>query len=347
MSTSKADIRPFAESCEIQLIRLQDGLFSADILTLGGILCALRVPDKTGTLRDVVLGYDRASDYYTRGKYFGAIIGRFANRIAGGRFTLNGVTRTLCQNDGVNHLHGGVHGFHAHVWQIEKADKSSVTLLTTSPDGEEGYHGELKLRVTYRLDGGAISIRYDAVSDKDTVFNPTNHAYFNLGGHDAGSILAHTLKLEADYFTPAGPGLIPTGELRPVDGTPFDFREAMPLGLHMEDEDSQLRPAGGYDHNFVLRGEPGALRSAGLLACPASGISMEVLTTMPGVQLYTDNVSESRSGKNGACYGPHHAVCLETQFYPDSPNKPAFPSPVLPAGVPCHYETVYRFGLMA
>lgn len=347
MSISKADIRPFAQSEEIQLIRLRDGLFSADILTLGGILRALRVPDKTGTLRDVVLGYDRAEDYYTHGQYFGAIIGRYANRIAGGQFTLNGVTRTLCKNDGANHLHGGAHGFNAHIWQIEKADESSVTLFMTSPDGEEGYPGKLDLHVTYRLDGGALSIRYDAVSDQDTVFNPTNHAYFNLGGHDACSILSHTLRLEADFFTPANAGLIPCGELKTVESTAFDFRKDMPIGLHIEDDDPQLRMAGGYDHNFVLRGNHGTPRSSGLLSCPETGITMEVLTTMPGIQVYTDNVASPRLGKEGVCYGPHHAICLETQFYPDSPNKPAFPSPILSAGVPCRYETIYRFGLKA
>lgn len=325
-------------------VTLSSDHISCAILTYGGVLQSLLVPDSKGQAIDVVLGFDRLGDYFEQSAYIGALIGRYANRIGQSRFALNGRTYQLYANDGANHLHGGKVGFDKRVWTIAGQGRDWVTLSLTSPDGEEGYPGTLSVRVTYRLSGSELSLEYEAVSDQDTVCNLTNHAYFNLGGHDSGSIGQQMIRLYGDFYTPTDSELIPAGELLPVDGTPMDLRNEQPFGAHIDDDFIPLHQAGGYDHNWVVRGTPGVLRSAAQARCPASGIGMEVLTTLPGIQLYTGNgLSDLPAGKGGAHYDRRSAFCLESQYYPNSPNCPGYPQPVLKAGETWRHQTVLRF----
>jgi aldose 1-epimerase len=318
------------------------------VTNYGGTVVSIHAPDRDGRTADVVLGYVALDGYLKASPYFGSIVGRYANRIAKGRFTLDGRTYTLATNNGENALHGGKKGFDKVVWQARPSTTPAgpaVTLSYTSPDGEEGYPGTLKAEVTYTLtDDNELRIDYAATTDKPTVVNLSNHSYFNLGGPDERDILSHLLTIDADRYTPVDPTLIPTGQLAPVEGTPFDFRKPTPIGSRIEADDEQLRRGRGYDHNFVLNGEAGKLRPVVRLAHGPSGRVMEILTTEPGVQFYSGNFLDgSITGKGGKVYVRRAGLCLETQHYPDSPNHQAFPSTVLRPGERYRSTTIYRF----
>ncbi|HEX8352371.1 MAG TPA: aldose epimerase family protein [Pyrinomonadaceae bacterium] len=319
----------------------------ARITNYGGALVSLKVPDRAGRFADVVLGFDGMEGYLAGNFYLGAVVGRYANRIANGRFTLNGVEYKLAANNGPNHLHGGVRGFDKVLWAarpLRVRNGSALELTYVSPDGEEGYPGTLRVRVVYTLtDANELRIDYSATTDKDTVVNLTNHAYFNLAGEGSGDILGHRLTLYADRFLPSDATAIPTGELRPVRGTPFDFTRPAAIGARIEADDEQIKFGAGYDHTFVVRGRAGTLRRAARVHEPTTGRVLEVWTTEPGVQLYTGNYLDTVAGKSGRPYGRRTGFCLETQHYPDSPNKPDFPSAVLRRGGRYRTTTVYKF----
>lgn len=319
----------------------------------GGIIVSLRVADREGQFEDVVLGYDSLASYIEETPYFGAIIGRYGNRIANGRFTLDGQTYTLATNNGPNHLHGGLKGFDKVLWNAEPFENETgvgLIFTRTSPDGEEGYPGTLQARVTYTLtDDNELVFEYEATTDQATPVNLTQHTYFNLAGDGAGDILDHVLTIYADAFTPVDSTLIPTGEIRPVEGTPFDFTEPTPIGARIEQDDEQIRFGLGYDHNFVLSRD-GAAADSLVLAVhvyePTSGRVMEVFTTEPGVQFYSGNFLDgSLTGKGGVVYEHRTGFCLETQHFPDSPNQPNFPSTILEPGERYHTRTVYAFSV--
>jgi aldose 1-epimerase len=320
----------------------------ASITNYGGIVTGLWVPDRNFEMDDVVLGYDSLSHYLRGSPYFGAIVGRYGNRIASGRFTLEDVEYSLAVNNGPNHLHGGIKGFDKVVWNAEpyaESDEVGVRLSYTSQDGEEGYPGKLTVTVTYTLTNeDELRIEYSAETDQATVVNLTHHGYFNLAGHASGDILGHALRLDANRFTPVDEGLIPTGELRDVGGTPMDFRTPFVIGERIDADDEQIRYGGGYDHNWVLNGEAGELALAARVVENTTGRVMEVLTTEPGIQFYTGNFLDgSNVGKGGVPYVLRSGFCLETQHFPDSPNHPEFPSTVLRPGERYHSTTIYRF----
>jgi aldose 1-epimerase len=320
-------------------------------ISYGAILVSIRVPDRTSRGADVVVGHDSLEGYRTRSRFFGALVGRYGNRIGNGQFTLDGRTYTLAKNNGPNHLHGGVTGFDKVVWQgsysRQPGGSTSVTFTRTSPDGEEGYPGSLAVRVTYTLtETNELIIDYHATTDTTTIVNLTNHSYFNLSGEGSGDILGHRVTIDADSYTPVDAGQIPTGEIAPVAGTPFDFTKETPIGARIDADHEQLKIGSGYDHNFVLRKNGGELSHAVRVVDPASGRTMDVLTTEPGVQFYTGNkLDGSYNGKSGHVYGRRSAFCLETQHFPDSPNKPNFPSTVLRPGQEYRSRTVYAFGV--
>ena len=319
------------------------------ITTYGGTVVSLKVPDRAGKFDDVVLGFDDIEGFQKTTTYMGALIGRYANRIAKGRFTLNGEGYTLATNNGENHLHGGVRGFDKVVWKarpLAARAGQSLELTYLSRDGEEGYPGNLDVRVVYTLTGAnELKIDYYATTDKDTVVNLTNHNYYNLAGQGNGDILGHLLTVNASRFTPTDAGAIPTGELRPVRGTPFDFTRPTAIGARINQDEEQLKLGKGYDHNFVVNGRPGTLRLAARVSEPTTGRVMETWTTEPGVQLYTGNYLDgSDVGKGGKPYRHRYGFCLETQHYPDSPNRPGeFPSTVLRKGARFRSTTVYKF----
>ena len=318
------------------------------VITYGGIVMALEVPDRTGTLADVVLGYYNLEQYLEDSPYFGALVGRYGNRIAGGGFTLDGVTYTLATNDGPNHLHGGIRGFDKVVWRGEPVRDQhavGVQLRYLSQDGEEGYPGRLDAVVTYRLtETNELRIDYEATTDRPTIVNLTHHSYFNLAGQGSGDILGHLLQINADRFTPVDAELIPTGELRSVEGTPFDFRRPTAIGAHINLADEQLRNGRGYDHNFVLNSGGDSLALAATVYETTTGRVMEVFTTEPGIQFYSGNFLDGHHvGKEGKAYHYRTGFCLEAQHFPDSPNKPGFPSVVLRPGQVYRQTTIYRF----
>jgi aldose 1-epimerase len=318
-----------------------------DITNYGGIITKLTAPDSKGKYADVVLGFDSIDKYLAGHPYFGAIIGRYGNRIAMGKFKIDGKEYTLATNNGPNSLHGGLKGFDKVVWAAEpgKGEDPSLTLTYTSKDGEEGYPGTLKVKVVYTLTPkNELKIDYHATTDKATPLNLTNHSYFNLAGEGSGDILGHVLTLNADKFTPTDETAIPTGELKSVEGTPFDFRKPHAIGERINDKDEQIKFGKGYDHNFVLNGKGKDLKLAARVTEPTAGRIMEVLTTEPGVQFYTGNYLEGKEiGKSGKAYKYRHGFCLETQHYPDSPNQPKFPSSILKPGVEYNSATIYRF----
>jgi aldose 1-epimerase len=308
--------------------------YRVSIITYGGAITSLWAPDRNGRFGDIVLGFESLEDYTRNPQYFGALIGRHANRVAEGRFTLDGVEYQLPQNDGANHLHGGFRGFDKRVWTATE-DDNALHLSYFSKDGEEGYPGNVEAFVDYRLTDGELRIEYRATTDRDTIVNLTNHSYFNLKGE--GMILEHELTLNADAFTPVSKDLIPTGEIAPVAGTPMDFRTGRAIG-------SEIRSIGGYDHNFVLNDWDGSLRSAVRLYEPVSGRVLEILTTQPGMQFYSGNFLDgSFIGKNGVAYVKYAGLCLEPQHFPDAPNHANFPSTVLRAGEEYRQTTVLRF----
>ncbi|MBN1558634.1 galactose mutarotase [candidate division KSB1 bacterium] len=320
------------------------------ISNYGGIITHLYAPDANGQLGDVVLGYDHLDGYLQASPYFGAIVGRYGNRIAGAAFTLNDETYALVQNNGPNHLHGGTKGFDKVVWAATPStaeDRALLTLSYSSPDGEEGYPGTLDVTVTYALTNeNELKIDYVATTDKPTVCNLTNHTYFNLKDGGASPILDHLVQIEAERYTPVDAGLIPTGELAPVEGTPFDFRQPTAIGARIDADHAQLRHGGGYDHNFVLNGAAGELRLVCTVEEETTGRVLQVYTTEPGVQFYTGNFLDgSITGKNGAVYHKRHGFCLETQHFPDSPNRPEFPPVVLQPGETYKTTTVYKFSV--
>ncbi len=314
------------------------------ILAWGATLSSVTVPDRTGKMGEVTLGFDEPERYREPHPFFGSIAGRYANRIALGRFVLDGQTYTLETNNGPNHLHGGKRGFDKRVWQAGAKRPGSAEYSYTSPDGEEGYPGTLQVSVTYTItEGNQLRIEYQARTDKPTVLNLTNHAYWNLTG--SGDVRAHVLRLHASRYTPVDAGLIPTGEIRPVKGTPLDFTAAKPVGRDLAALQGEGQP-GGYDHNFVIdSAKPGELSLAAEVRDPVSGRIMRVLTTEPGVQLYTANHLRDLPGRGGVKYGPRAGLCLETQHFPDSPNHPEFPSTVLRPGETFRSTTVYEFSV--
>ena len=328
----------------VSVISLDNDKISCKVLTYGATLHSLCVPDRNGVPVDVVLGYDTLREYMENDGYLGATVGRFANRIGGARFTLNGKEYPLAANDGANHLHGGCVGFSHRVWAPICCTSDSVTLALTSHDGEEGYPGNLQVKVTYAIHDDTLSIHYHAVSDADTPCNLTNHSYFNLTGHGSGSVLDQTIQLFAEYYTPNDPESIPIGIVASVEGTPMDLRKPIRIGEHIDDAFPQLLLGRGYDHNFVVAGIANTLRPAAVAYSPKTGITMQVHTTQPGVQLYTANFLEKgRRGKGRCSYGPRHAFCLETQHFPDSPNQVAFPSAIVGPDRPYHHMTELIF----
>lgn len=338
---------PTGEPVDAWVLRSACGV-EARVVGYGGAIVSLLAPDRAGRLADVVLGYDDVRGYVDGRAYLGALIGRYANRIRGGRFRLDGREYALPVNDGPNHLHGGPRGFHRALWSVEPlrtAEGAGVALSHDSPDGDQGYPGAVRARVAYLLTaGGDLVVDYHAVCDRPTPVNLTQHSYFNLTGDPAGDVLDHRLRLEADGFTPVDDTRIPTGEIAPVAGTPFDFREPAALGARIGADDPQLARAGGYDHNFVLRGA--GLRLAARVHEPGSGRVLEVHTTEPGVQFYSGNFLDgTERGKGGIPYGRRCGFCLEPQHFPDSPNQPAFPSAILRPGERYASRTVYRFGV--
>jgi aldose 1-epimerase len=318
-------------------------------MTYGAIIVSLDVPDRTGALADIVLGHDSLPGYLANTPYFGAVVGRYGNRIAKGRFTLGGTEYRLATNNGANHLHGGLKGFDKVVWAAEPFRTDStmgVAFTHTSPDGDEGYPGTLNVKVTYTLsDGNEVLIDYEATTDRATPVNLTQHSYFNLAG--SGDILGHELTIAADRITPVDSTLIPTGALEPVVGTPFDFRTPHPIGERIGAGAAQLRFAGGYDHNFVLNDSGPALHLAARLAESATGRTLEIKTTEPGVQFYSGNFLDGTiTGKRGTVYRHRTGLALETQHFPDSPNHPGFPSTILEPGRTWRSRTVWTFGTL-
>lgn len=322
------------------------------VTNYGGMILRVLTPDVTGRSADVVLGLGTLAGYtnplyFARGAYFGAIVGRCANRIAGGQFLLNGRLHTLALNRPPNHLHGGVLGFDKVVWAAtSRADPApTVELKYTSRDGEEGYPGNLEVTVTYTLsDDNALKVEYFALADQDTVVNLTNHSYFNLRGHDDEDISAHELQIDAEWYTPIDESLVPTGEMRSVRGSAFDFLEPRPIGERICSGERQLQIANGYDHNFVLSGGRGKLKRAAKIREPKSGRTMELWTTEPGLQFYSGNYLKGNFiGKHGRPYGFRAGLCLETQHFPNSINEPAFPSPLLKAGQLHRSTTIMQF----
>ena len=346
--------RPFGKTADgvaVELYTLSNSTgMQVSITNYGGIVVSLLAPDREGTLADVVLGYETLDEYVAGSPYFGAIIGRYGNRIGQGKFTLDGKQYTLARNNNENHLHGGLKGFDKVVWKAKGilGDKGPGLVLTyLSRDGEEGYPGNLAVTVTYILtEDNELRIHYRATTDKPTPVNLTNHSYFNLAGQGNGDILGHKLMIDADRFTPVDEGLIPTGELRPVAGTPMDFRKPLAIGARVDQDDEQLRCGGGYDHNWVLNQPAGELSLAARVDEPTCGRVMEVFTTEPGIQFYCGNFLDgSITGKSGMVYHHRYGFCLETQHYPDSPNKPHFPSTILRPGEEYRSRTVYAFGV--
>ena len=323
------------------MLTLRRGAMEAEIITYGAALRALRVPDKSGNSVDVALGYDDVRGYEDNGGYLGAVVGRYANRIAGASCLIDGERVPLVANEGAKQLHGGPEGFSTQVFSLEEAGEDFAVLTYVSPDGQGGFPGTLTLRVTYALTGQGLSIRYESAVDKTTHCNITNHAYFNLNG--SGDILGHRLWLAAGRFTPVDGDSIPIAMARSVEGTPFDFTAEKTVGRDIGAEDEQLHNVGGYDHNYVL--DPGqGLRLSARLTGEASGIVMETWTEKPGIQFYSGNFLKTDAAKGGGVYVPRQGLCLETQFFPDSPNHPEWGDILLRPGQRYDYTTEYRFG---
>lgn len=315
-----------------------------EVTNYGAALVSVTVPSKDGKLRDVVLGYDDVTAYIEHDGYLGATIGRNGNRVKDSKIIINGKEYNMDKNEGENDLHSGLSGFNSIVWNME-ASGQSVTFSLHSPDGHQGLPGNVDVKVTYTLtDANEVQIHYSGTSDADTILNMTNHSYFNLGGHDSGAVLGHTVSLDADAFTPVGEGVIPTGEITSVEGTPMDFRAPKEIGLDLNAEYEQLKITSGYDHNFVLNHPNEGIRKAAEVCSAESGIKMEVLTDCVGIQFYTGNFLEpARIGKGGVPYRKHGGFCLETQYYPDANRHSNFPSTILKAGNLYETATIYRF----
>lgn len=353
-AASMISVEPWGEAegrdASLYILRNRNGL-EARVTDFGANLVEMWVPDRDGTMADVVLGFDSLAGYLDNGPNFGSTVGRVANRIAFGRFDLDGRTYQLATNNGPHHLHGGLRGFNKVLWQATPAegeDGPSLTLRYTSPDGEEGYPGTLSTTVVYTLmHDDELRVEMSATTDAPTLVNLAHHSYWNLAGHDSGNVREHTLQIHAARYTPGDEGLIPTGAIEPVAGTPFDFTSLRRLGDSLDALASwRDREPGGFDENLVVDGEPGELRPVATLRDPASGRSLELLANQPGVQLYTANFLAGTPGKGGAVYERHQAVCLETQVFPDAVHhlgEPGWPSPVLRPGERYYHLMVHRF----
>ncbi len=345
---TKVTKKPFGkmpDGTPVEIYTLKSGKIEARIMTYGGILQALQAPGRNGRDADIVLGFDSLDQYVKteNSAYFGAIIGRFANRIAHAKFTLDGKTYTLPVNDGPNSLHGGLKGFDKVVWKAKEI-KDGVELTHVSKDGDQGYPGTLRVAVRYTLQGNELRIEYAAATDKDTVLNLTNHSYFNLAGQGTGTILPEELKINASYYTPTDATQIPTGEIAPVADTPFDFRKLTVIGARIGENNQQLHFARGYDDNWALDNQNGKLAEAAEVYDPATGRVLTVFTTESGIQFYTGNFLDGTlTGKGGHVYKKHYGLTLETQHYPDSPNHSNFPTTELKPGQRFHSITVLRF----
>lgn len=330
------------ESAWLYSLENRQGL-KAQVTDYGAALVRMMVPDRDGRMRDVVLGYDDVSGYEEGTCFFGAAVGRCANRIGGGSFTLHGKTYLLTKNDnGVNTLHGGRNFTNQRLWEVEKEEEQKITFLLHSPDGDQGFPGAVDIRVTYELtDDDVLRIHYHGVPDQDTILNFTNHSYFNLDGHGEGNVLDQKVWIDADAYTRADRHSVPTGEIVPVEGTPMDFRTGQLIGARIGEDYEALNFGGGYDHNWVLNGS-GLRRVAGMCSS-RRGIGMEVYTDLPGMQFYTANFVEDEKGKEGAVYGRRQGACFETQFFPDAIHQESFPSPVVHAGEIYDTTTEYHF----
>ena len=332
-----------ADGVDVPIYTLTSAQVEVRVTAFGARLVSVRTADRNGKMADIVLGYDSLDGYLTDTPHLGSVVGRYGNRIALGKFSIDGKPYQIPINNGANALHGGPVGFDMHVWQAQEI-KDGVEFTRVSPDGEMGFPGTMTAKVKYTLEGNTLRIDYYATTDKPTVLNLTNHAYFNLHGNDVGNVLGMKLELNADRYTPVDAGLIPTGELAPVAGTPLDFRKPEVIGARINDTHEQIKLGGGYDHNFVVNGQAGTLRLAAIVTDPESGRKMTVETTEPGVQFYTGNFLDGTvTGRHGVKYEKHGALCLETQHFPDSPNHPSFPSTVLRPGATFHSTTTFAF----
>ena len=345
---AKTDVtkQPFGkmpDGTPIEIFTLSDGRVEARIMNFGGIIVSLKTPDRNGKMEDIVLGFDTAEEYVANShNYYGAVIGRYANRIAHGTFTLEGKQHSLPKNNGENTLHGGPNGFYNVLWKAKQIT-NGIELTYFSKDGEQGFPGNLTATVRYTLEKGALRVEYSATTDQPTVVNMTQHSYFNLAGQSNGDILGHQLTLHASKFTPVDAGLIPTGEIKSVASTPFDFLKSARIGDRIEASDEQIKLGGGYDHNWVLDSSSGKLAEAAEVYEPTSGRVMKVSTTEPGIQFYSGNFLNGSTGKGGKPYPKRSALCLETQHYPDSPNHSAFPPTELKPGQKYDSVTVFSF----
>jgi aldose 1-epimerase len=335
-----------ADGTAVPIYTLTSGQIEVRVTAYGAHLVSVKAPDKTGKMADVVLGYGSLEGYlHQPNGYLGAIVGRYGNRIGKGQFTIDGKTYQIPINNGPNALHGGPKGFDQYVWKSKEVP-DGVEMTHVSPDGDMGFPGTLTATVRYTLHGDTLRIDYTATTDKATVVNLTNHAYFNLRGDGEGDVLGYKIEINADKYTPVDAGLIPTGELAPVAGTPLDFRKPEVIGSRINEDNEQLKRAGGYDFNWVLNGKPGTMHLAAIVTDPVSGRKLTVETTQPGVQFYSGNFLDgSLTGWNGVKYQKHAGFCLETQHFPDSPNHPNFPSTELKPGETMHTTTTFTFGV--
>jgi aldose 1-epimerase len=347
MNVSRTDFGTAIDGAPVSLFTLEnDNGLQARISSFGGILVSLKTPDREGSLSDIVLGFDSLAGYIANPKpHFGALIGRYANRIGGARFALRGIEYKLDKNDGPNTLHGGAAGFDKRMWTANALPSGQLELTYVSRNGECGFPGNLQTVATYGLTGeNELSIRYEATTDMETVVNLTNHTYFDLRAGGSDNILGHELTINSDYFTPVHEDLIPTGEYRAVEGTPFDFRKSTPIGVHIDEDEEQLKRSHGYDHNWILNRPSEGLSLAARVTEQTTGRILEVHTTQPGLQFYSGNFLDGTiRGKGGRVYGRRAGFCLETQHFPDSPNKPQFPSTLLQPGQRFESHTVFRF----
>lgn len=316
---------------------------SVEVTDQGASLVEVNVPDKEGNLCDVILGYQKMEEYATETEFFGATVGRNANRIGGASFTLNGQEYQLEDNNNGNNLHSGLEFYHMRLWDVKEVTENSIRFGLLSPDGDQGYPGNVQMEVEYSLgDDNSLRISYLGKTDKDTIINMTNHSHFNLNGHASGDVLDHKMWIDADAFVPTDEKLIPTGEIRSVEGTPMDFRKGKEIGLGIDDAYEPIQLAGGYDHNWCLKNE-GKLQKVATLTGDASGIHMEVHTDLPGVQVYSCNFLQEMTGKNGVTYRRRQGICFETQHYPDAIHHEDFPSPITEAGKTYRTTTIYKF----
>ena len=337
----KKEIWGHTSEGDVYLYTLRNDAIEVKLTNFGGILVSINVPDGKGNVADVVLGYDTLEEYVNDNYYFGAIVGRYANRIANGEFELNGKKYNLAINNGGNHLHGGIKGFNKALWK-SKETENGIELSYLSIDGEEGYPGNLETKVAYTLNNNSVRIDYQAITDSPTIINLTSHSYFNLAGNETGDILNHKLMINAEKFTPINGNMIPGGEIKNVKETPMDFSEYKSIGEDIKSEYEQIKIANGYDHNWVLNKKENELALAAQVFEPQTERSMKVYTTHPGIQFYSVNSLDIK-GKNDKRYGNNHAFCLETQHFPDSPNLPDFPSTVLKPGEEYKHTTIYEF----